>query len=229
MPSMPKPQLQILHEDNHLLVVNKPAGLPTQGVAEGVASVVTEAKDYLKKKYAKPGNVYLGVVSRLDSAVSGVLVLARTSKAAARLTEQFRSGTAEKTYWAMVEQPPNPPEGELSHWVLKDDRLMRMTIVPRRTAGAQQARLGYRTLQQDRQRTLVEVRLHTGRKHQIRLQLATIGSPIVGDRKYGGRAPFAEGAIALHAMRLVIEHPTTRERMQFEAPVPRSWGMKDAH
>ena len=223
MASMARPKLEILHEDNHLLVVNKPAGLPTQGVAEGVASVVTAAKAYLKQKYTKPGNVFLGVVSRLDSTVSGVLVLARTSKAAARLTEQFRSGTAEKTYWALVEQPPNPAEGELSHWVLKDDHLMRMTIVPRRTAGAQQARLSFRTLKQDRQRTLLEVRLHTGRKHQIRLQLASIGAPVIGDRKYGSRTPFAEGAIALHSARLAIEHPTTRERLQFEAPLPKSW------
>src|SRR5438477_10288424 len=112
-------QLEVLYEDNHLLVINKPAGLATQGVAEGTASVLTRAKNYLKQKYAKPGNVYLGVVSRLDSTVSGAIVLARTSKSADRLTKQFQSGEVRKTYWALVEKPPQPAEGALSHCVLK--------------------------------------------------------------------------------------------------------------
>src|SRR5438270_3246413 len=209
---MPKlPPLVVLYEDNHLLVVNKPAGLATEGVAEGTASVATEAKDYLKRKYKKPGNVYVGVVSRLDSTVSGVLVLARTSKAADRLTQQFRSGTVEKTYWALVEQAPSPQAGELSHWVLKSDRDRRMNAVPPRTRGAQHARLSYRTLGKKTRGTLVEIQLHTGRKHQIRLQLAEIDCPILGDRKYGSRKPFAENSIALCCVRLVIEHPTTKE------------------
>src|SRR6266850_2878504 len=147
---MPKLPLDVLYEDNHLLVVNKPAGLATQGVAEGTASVLTRAKEYLKKKYKKPGNVYLGVVSRLDSTVSGVLVLARTSKAADRLTKQFQSGQVEKVYWALVERPPEPSEGELAHWVLKNDRERRMEIVPPRSKGAQQARLTYRTIAKER-------------------------------------------------------------------------------
>src|SRR5207249_11445426 len=131
---MPKPPpLEVVYEDNHLLVVNKPAGLASQGVAEGTPSVVTRAKEYLKRQYKKPGNVYLGVVSRLDSTVSGLLVLARTSKAAARLTMQFQSGQVEKTYWALVERPPIPPEGELSHWLLKNDRERRMMVAPPRT------------------------------------------------------------------------------------------------
>src|SRR4051812_7120102 len=125
--------LEVLYEDNHLLVVNKPAGLATQGVAEGTASVLTRAKAYLKGKYAKPGNVYVGVVSRLDASVSGVLVLARTSKAADRLTKQFQGGEVKKIYWALVENSPQPAEGELSDWVLKDDKARRMKIVPPRT------------------------------------------------------------------------------------------------
>ena len=160
---MRKPILEVLHEDNHLLVVNKPAGLATQGVAEGTASVITRAKEYLKLKYKKPGNVYLGVVSRLDLTVSGVLVLARTSKAADRLTKQFQSGQVEKIYWALVEQPPQPAAGELSHWLLKNDRERRMEIVAPRSRGAQHARLSYRTLGKQQLGTLVEVRLHTGR------------------------------------------------------------------
>jgi 23S rRNA pseudouridine1911/1915/1917 synthase len=220
---MPVPSLEILYEDNHLLVVNKPAGLATQGVAEGTASVLTRVKAYLKNKYKKPGNVYLGVVSRLDSTVSGLIVLARTSKAADRLTKQFLSGAVGKTYWALVENPPEPAVGELSHWVLKDDPKRRMTVVPPRTRGAQHARLSYRTLGQEKLGTLVEVTLHTGRKHQIRLQLSDIGCPIVGDRKYASRKPFLDQAIALHCVRLQIDHPTTQKRLTFTLAPPAGW------
>ncbi|MEX2174240.1 MAG: RluA family pseudouridine synthase [Pirellulaceae bacterium] len=218
---MPKLRLDVLYEDNHLLVVNKPAGLATQGVVEGAPSVLTVAKGYLKQKYKKPGNVYLGVVSRLDAAVSGVLVLARTSKAAARLSEQFRERQVQKTYWAVVEQAPDPAAGELEDWVKKDERMQRMLVVTKHTAGAQRARLSYRTLHQTAHGCLVEVRLETGRKHQIRLQLAELGCPILGDRKYGCRKPFASG-IALHARMLEIAHPVSKAPLRFEAPVPTS-------
>jgi 23S rRNA pseudouridine1911/1915/1917 synthase len=224
---MPKPpKLEVLYEDNHLLVVNKPAGLPTQGVVEGAASVVTLAKAYLKHKYRKPGNVYLGVVSRLDASTSGVLVLARTSKAAARLAAQFRDHEAEKIYWALVEQSPDPSAGDLSHWLLKNDRQRRMEVVPPRRPGSQHAKLTYATLRSEKAGTLVEVHLHTGRKHQIRLQLATIGCPILGDAKYGSRTKFAGTGIALHAVQLAIEHPTTKERLEFRAPPPSTWKVK---
>jgi 23S rRNA pseudouridine1911/1915/1917 synthase len=223
---MPKPSLDVLFEDNHLLVVNKPAGLATQGVAEGTASVLTRAKEYLKKKYKKPGNVYLGVVSRLDSTVSGALVLARTSKAADRLTKQFQSGQVEKVYWALVERAPQPAEGELSHWLLKNDRQRKMEVKPPRTRGAQHARLSYRTLGEEKLGALVEVKLHTGRKHQIRLQLATIHCPVVGDRKYGSRKAFVAEAIALHCVRLAIEHPTTKQRIEVRSLPPQSWGLR---
>jgi 23S rRNA pseudouridine1911/1915/1917 synthase len=222
---MTRATLEVLYEDNHLLVVNKPAGLATQGVVEGVESVLTRAKEYLKRKYKKPGNVYLGVVSRLDAAVSGALVLARTSKAADRLTKQFQSGQVEKVYWALVESAPQPAEGELSQWLVKNDKAQRMEIVPARARGAQQARLSYRTLGKERMGVLVEVWLHTGRKHQIRLQMAGIDCPIVGDRKYGGRKAFAPGGIALHCVRLAIEHPTTKERLVFTSGPPGAWGV----
>ena len=211
--------MDILYEDNHLLVINKPAGLATQGVVEGAASVVTAAKAYLKAKYKKPGNVYLGVVSRLDASVSGVLVLARTSKAAARLSEQFRERKVQKVYWAVVEQPLNPAEGELIDWVKKDERNQRMAVVPRHTLGAQRARLSYRTLAKRQDGCLVKVTLDTGRKHQIRLQLAAAGCPILGDRKYGSRRKLS-GGIALHARRLEFEHPVSKEPLRFEAPPP---------
>jgi 23S rRNA pseudouridine1911/1915/1917 synthase len=216
--------LSIIYEDNHLLVVNKPAGLATQGVIEGAASVLTEAKAYLKQKYRKPGNVYLGVVSRLDALVSGLLVLARTSKAAARLGDQFKTGSVDKVYWALVEQSPASSAEELSHWLLKNDKERRINVVAPRTRGAQHARLSYRTLGRQKMGTLTEIRLHTGRKHQIRVQLAAIGCPILGDHKYGSRSSFAAGqAIALHCVRLAIEHPTTKKRLEFTAPPPPSW------
>jgi 23S rRNA pseudouridine1911/1915/1917 synthase len=225
---MARAALTVHYEDNHLLVVEKPAGLATQGVAEGTPSVLTYAKDYLKRKYHKPGNVYLGVVSRLDSTVSGLLVFARTSKAAERLTKQFQSGQVEKTYWALVPKPPEPPGGELSHWVLKNDRERCMQVVPPRTRGAQHARLTYQTLGSQAKGTLVEVFLHTGRKHQIRLQLASLGCPICGDRKYGSRQPFAKDSIALHCVRLAIEHPTTKERLVFTSLPRASFGLSGA-
>jgi len=217
--------LEVLYEDNHLLVVVKPAGLATQGVAEGAPSVLTRAKAYLKSKYRKPGNVFLGIVSRLDSTVSGVLVLARTSKAADRLTKQFQAGAVEKVYWALVERPPTSTQGELSHWLLKNDRKRCMEVVPPRSRGAQHAHLSYRTLRKEKLGSLVEVRLHTGRKHQIRLQLATIHCPIVGDRKYGSHKPFVVGAIALHCVRLAVEHPTTKKRLEFHSPPPPAWAL----
>lgn len=220
---MTKRALEVIFEDNHLLVVCKPAGLATQGVVEGLPSMVTLAREYLKRKYKKPGNVYVGVVSRLDAMVSGILVLARTSKAADRLTKQFQSGTVEKTYWAIVEQPPQPAAAELSHAVLKSEKLQRMTIVPHRTPSSQPARLAYRTLRPAAAGTLVEVQLYTGRKHQIRLQLASIDCPILGDRKYGGHQPFLSDAIALHCVRLAFEHPTTKERLAFDSQPPKTW------
>jgi len=215
------PPLDVLFEDNHLLVINKPVGLPTQGVIEGAASVVTAAKAYLKQKYQKPGNVYLGVVSRLDASVSGVLVLARTSKAAARLSEQFRERTVKKTYWAVVERPPDPPAGELTDWLKKDEKLQRMAVVTRHAIGAQKAKLAYRTLNKQPQGCLIEVHLETGRKHQIRVQMAHLGCPILGDRKYGGKRRLPTG-IALHAHTLEIAHPVSKEILRFVAPPPKS-------
>jgi 23S rRNA pseudouridine1911/1915/1917 synthase len=231
--------MQILYEDNHLLVVVKSAGLPTMGTPDGRPTVLTEAKEYVKRRYNKPGNVYLGVVSRLDAPVTGVVLLARTSKAAARLTEQFRTHTVEKRYWAMVEGVVEPAEGQLVDWLGQDDRHRRMHIVGPTMPGAKEARLTYRRLSVVQCNTgdrpifagtkigtvphsLLEVTLETGRKHQIRLQLAHHGHPVVGDRKYGSQTAFSPG-IALHARRLVVSHPTTGARLAFEAPPPNSW------
>jgi 23S rRNA pseudouridine1911/1915/1917 synthase len=222
-------RLDILHEDNHLLVVNKPASLATMGVTDDEPSVVRVAKEYLKEKYQKPGNVYLGVVSRLDALVSGVLVLARTSKAAARLSEQFRERETNKIYWAVVERLPRIAAEELVHWLRKDERQQRMVVTAANATGAQEARLRFRSLQKLACGELLEIELLTGRKHQIRLQLATVGAPILGDRKYGSEQSFPHG-IALHARRLSIVHPTTKEELEFVAPLPAPWsklGIKD--
>lgn len=219
---MARESLQIVFEDNHLLVIVKPAGLATMGVVEGTPSAVTEAKRYLKRTYNKPGNVYVGIVSRLDAAVSGVLVLARTSKAAARLSEQFRESQPEKIYWAAVEALPDPPAGRLEHWLLKDEPHRCMSIVKPHTKGAQRAKLSYRLLQPLKAGALLEVQLETGRKHQIRLQLAEIGCPVLGDKKYGSQRPFPAG-IALHARKLTLDHPTKKTRLEFVAPLPAAW------
>ena len=178
--------LDILFEDNHLLAVNKPAGTATMGVTAETESVLNQAKQYLKQRYNKPGNVFLGVVSRLDSVASGVLVFARTSKAAARLSEQFASRRVEKTYWAIVAGNIEP-EGDLVDWVYKDEPRKRMAVAARGVAGAQQAELRYRLLRSIGPDSLVEVELITGRKHQIRLQFAARGHAIRGDKNTAAR------------------------------------------
>lgn len=227
---MSRPALEILYEDNHLLAVAKPAGLATMGAVEGTTTLLTLARRYIKDRYGKPGNVYLGVVSRLDAPVTGVVLLARTSKAAARLTEQFRSRAVVKDYWAVVEGLLEPIEATCTDWLLKDDAAARMRVVAPGTSGAQEARLSYRRLPTAGQRTgqgagrvcLLEVRLETGRKHQIRVQLASRGHPIMGDAKYGSRRRFAEG-IALHARRLQFTHPVRGEPIVLEARLPVAW------
>jgi 23S rRNA pseudouridine1911/1915/1917 synthase len=237
--------LDVLYEDNHLLAVNKPAMLPTMGVAEDRAALLGVAKDYVRRKYNKPGNVYLGIVSRLDAPVTGVVLLARTSKAAGRLSAQFRDRDVEKVYWAIVEGRMEPAEGRLVDFLRKDERHRRMHVAAASAAGAQRAELTYSVMGKDRETgrqmelqvvdvspclpvslspglSLLEVRPLTGRKHQIRLQLSHAGYPIVGDRKYGSTMAFPAG-IALHSRRLVIEHPVSKMQLAFEAPLPASW------
>ena len=214
----------VIYLDNHLLVVRKPAGLLSQADRTGDPDLVTEAKAFLKERFDKPGNVFVGLVHRLDRPVSGVMVLARTSKAASRLSEQFRRREPEKTYLAAVEGRL-VGSGEQEDYLLKDGTRGVVRRVKPGTAGAKRARLRWAALQVEGQKTLVEVELLTGRAHQIRVQLAGLGHPILGDRKYGSQTPFAPGglrpgarAIALHAGRLAFEHPVRREPVSFAAP-----------
>ena len=213
--------LQVLYEDNHLLGVYKPAGVLVQGDATGDTTLLEMAKSYIAERYAKPGNVYLGLVHRLDRPVAGVVLFARTSKAASRLSKQFRERTVEKVYWAVVEGQPEPPQGALTAYISRDGRQSQV----RRTAadGARLAELRYRTLETRGGRSLLEVSLGTGRHHQIRAQLAHHGHPIVGDVKYGASAALPRKRIALLAKRLVVSHPTRDETVKLESPVPDDW------
>lgn len=223
--------LRVLYEDNHLLVVDKPSGIATMGAESGMTAH-RWAADYLRAKYRKPGRVYVGIVSRLDVVTSGVLVLARTSKAASRLVPQFAANSdgacgnraaASKVYLAAVEGTWGGGHGELQDQLWKDDAARRMRTGGARRAGAQEARLRYRKLGDVAGGSILAVVLLTGRKHQIRTQFADRGYPIWGDRKYGGTRKFPVG-IGLHSWRLEIEHPTRKSRMEFVADVPGSWG-----
>lgn len=220
--------LSILYEDNHLLVVDKPAGIATMGTEPHVPTVARQAGAYLKKRYQKPGNVYVGVVSRLDRPVSGVLVLARTSKAASRLSEQIRRREPTKRYLAYVagviphRTDENGQWQTLEDYVSKNEAQRRMQVVDGTHPGAQLARMRVRVLSCVPQGSVLEVDLLTGRKHQIRLQLAQWGYPIVGDTRYGSKRPFAPG-IALHCHCLTITHPTKKEPMCFHAPPHPHW------
>jgi 23S rRNA pseudouridine1911/1915/1917 synthase len=214
--------LEVLYEDNHLLAVNKPAHLPTMGVSEDRPSVLTIAREYVRRKFDKPGNVYLGVVSRLDAPVTGLVLLARTSKAASRLSEAFRERRVEKSYLAVVEGTLTPRDGLLEHYLRKDERHRKVHVTHETALGAQLARLRYRTTLSRGGLSLLEISLETGRKHQIRVQLAKMGAPIVGDRKYGSTRPLSQG-IALHSYRLHLEHPVRRTPLELVAPLPSIW------
>jgi len=211
--------LSVLHLDNHLLVVVKPAGLLSQADRTGDPDLLTLGKALVKERFDKPGAVFLGLVHRLDRPVSGVMVLARTSKAAARLSEQFRSRTVAKHYVALVEGGLEG-QGTRIDWLRKHEE--RVERVAEGTVGALRAALAWQVLGNAGGRTLVGLDLETGRAHQIRVQLAAMGCPIVGDRRYGAWSPWTPGTIALHSAVLALEHPTQRTRMTFSAPP--DWG-----
>jgi 23S rRNA pseudouridine1911/1915/1917 synthase len=217
----------ILYEDNHCLVVDKPAGMLTQGDETGDPSLLEWARADLKVRHQKPGNVFLGLVHRLDRPTSGAIVFARTSKAAARLSDQFRAGTIEKVYTAVVEGLCVHDSGEWTDWLWKDRERNVVELVPSETPGSRIARVAFRVVERRGNTTTLELRPRTGRSHQLRVQLAARGLPIVGDRKYGARRTLmaldGQPRVALHAARLSFTHPTRPGVIEVVAPAPADW------
>jgi 23S rRNA pseudouridine1911/1915/1917 synthase len=211
----------VFHEDNHLLVLYKPAGLLVQGDETGAVNLLDLAKAWIKQRYFKPGRVFLGLVQRLDRPVAGVMLFARTSKAAARLSAQIRMRQTRKVYLAVVQGRLPSVTGELTHHIDRGDRLS--SIVPQPTPSSREARLSYQVLETSGNRSLLEIELETGRKHQIRLQLAHIGCPILGDVRYGAPAPLPARQIALLSREISLEHPTRREMLSISCPLPMGW------
>lgn len=219
MSNPPDPSLEILYLDNHLIAVHKPAGVLIQPDASGEISLLDQVKDWIKVEYKKPGKVFLGLVHRLDRPVSGVVVFARTSKGASRLSEQFRNKTTKKIYRTLVEGSPKPSQTSLTHY-LRKEKSLKATVFPRPTPNAKEALLDYKVIETFPKTSLLDIHLHTGRFHQIRSQLSFIGHPIVGDKKYGSHLELPKGQIALHALRMIFNHPTTKEEITIKCPSP---------
>ena len=215
-----KNNLNVLYEDNHLIVINKRPGDIVQGDKTGDKPLSEVVKEYLKEKYQKPGNVYLGVVHRLDRPTSGIIVFARTSKALPRLNRMFADKEAGKTYWAVVQNPPPRQEDTLEHWLVRNPKQNRSYAHTREVRDAKKASLTYRVLKKLQRYYLLEIDLHTGRHHQIRAQLAGIGCPIKGDLKYGFDRSNKDAGIHLHARRLSFIHPVKKEEITITAPPP---------
>ncbi len=211
---------QVVYEDNHLIIVNKSSGVLVQGDETGDTTLADLVKQYIKDKYQKPGDVFLGTVHRIDRPVSGLVVFARTSKALERMNELFRRRDVQKTYWAVVKQRPAELRGKLMHWLIKDEARNVTTAYEREVEGSQKAELTYQVLGKLNDHYLLEVNPITGRPHQIRVQLAKIGSPIRGDVKYGFAKPNPDGSINLHARRLYFVHPIKKEPVICVAGLP---------
>ena len=212
--------MQVIYEDNHIIVVAKHSGEIVQGDKSGDRPLTEDVKAYLKEKYAKPGLVFLGVVHRLDRPVSGLVVFARTSKALSRLNEMFRNGSIHKTYWALVQTPHPAEEGELIHWLTRNERQNKSYAYRNEVPGSKKAVLRYRVIGQTDRYTLLEIQLLTGRHHQIRCQLAAMGCPIRGDLKYGAPRSNPDGSISLLARSIEFVHPVSKEIIRLEAPLP---------
>ncbi len=212
--------LEVLYEDNHLIVINKRASEIVQGDKTGDEPLVEKVREYIRHKYEKPGNVFCGLVHRLDRPTSGVLVFARTSKSLERMNKLFAEQHPDKTYWAVVEKAPKQPNGALKHYLTRNEKQNKSYASDVAKTGSKEARLSYKQLLQSDRYTLLEIALETGRHHQIRAQLATIGCVIKGDLKYGAKRSNPDGSIHLHARSLRFKHPTREEEITIVAPVP---------
>lgn len=212
--------MTVIYEDNHIIVVNKSSSEIVQGDKTGDTPLSETVKQYLKEKYNKPGNVFLGVVHRLDRPVSGIVLFAKTSKALPRLNEMFKNSEVKKTYWAIVKNCPKEPEGELVHYLLRNEKQNKSYAYGKEVKDSKKAILDYKLIGHSQNYYLLEVHLHTGRHHQIRCQLAKMGCPIKGDLKYGSPRSNPDGSICLHSRKVSFIHPVSKELIELEAPLP---------
>lgn len=212
--------MEVVYEDNHVIVVNKRSGEIVQGDKTGDTTLADTVKAYLKEKYNKPGNVFVGVVHRLDRPVGGLVVFARTSKALSRLNEMFRTGNVHKTYWAVTRNKPAENEGELVHWLVRNEKQNKSYAYNHEVPQSKRAVLKYRVIGHNDNYFLIEVKLLTGRHHQIRCQLAAIGCPIKGDLKYGARRSNPDGSISLLSRHVDFVHPVSKQTISLDAPLP---------
>jgi 23S rRNA pseudouridine1911/1915/1917 synthase len=217
-----KVNLQILHEDNHIIVVNKRVGDIVQGDKTGDKPLSEIVKEYIKDKYSKPGEVFLGVVHRLDRPTSGIVVFARTSKALTRLNEMFSARETQKTYWAVVKNKPEKSEDTLVHFLKRNEKNNTSKAHLKEVPESKLAKLDYKIIKELNSYFVLEIDLHTGRHHQIRAQLAAIGCPIKGDLKYGFDRSNPDGGIHLHARKLAFVHPVSKEEIEILAPTPKN-------
>ena len=212
--------MTVVYEDNHIVVVNKTSSEIVQGDKTGDTPLSEMVKQYLKEKYNKPGNVFIGVTHRLDRPVSGLVVFAKTSKALPRLNEMFRNGEVKKTYWAIVKECPKETEGELVHYLVRNEKQNKSYAYDKEVKNSKKAVLHYKLIGHSQNYYLLEVDLKTGRHHQIRCQLAKMGCPIKGDLKYGSPRSNPDGSICLHARTVQFVHPASKEMIRLTAPVP---------
>ncbi len=212
--------MTVVYEDNHIIVVNKTSSEIVQGDKTGDIPLSETVKQYLKEKYQKPGNVFVGVTHRLDRPVSGLVVFAKTSKALSRLNEMFKNSEVKKTYWAIVKECPRELEGELVHYLVRNEKQNKSYAYDKEVPDSKKAILHYRLIARSQNYNLLEVDLKTGRHHQIRCQLAKMGCPIKGDLKYGFARSNPDGSICLHARRISFIHPVSKEQIDLEAQVP---------
>ena len=212
--------MTVVYEDNHIIVVNKTASEIVQADKTGDTPLSETVKQYLKEKYQKPGNVFLGVTHRLDRPVSGLVIFAKTIKALTRLNEMFRAGEVKKTYWAVVKNAPKESEGELVHFLVRNEKQNKSYAYDKEVPNSKKAVLDYRLIGRSDNYYLLEVDLKTGRHHQIRCQLAKMGCPIKGDLKYGSPRSNPDGSICLHARRVRFVHPVSKELIELKAPLP---------